>query len=307
MVLKRRAGWFRPILTVVVSLLCGSSIFAQKPDGYLSIDFKDSYISPKWFGPYAFPVPDQLNGEICNTFKLVLAGDYNLGHLAGNTPDLRDRTEAIYAEIRLPLWSVRVTLSAWGELYEWYQDNPKVRQLRRVDPVYPLSGSDAGNTFLSLDILALREGRFYPSLAVRVGTLFATGDDYEKARHFDCPGYFFDASAGKSFAFGKCCSLRIGATIGFACWQISPGRQLDAMMYGGKMSFNHTYATLGVEVGTYNGREADGDNPVMLKSRLDIHLGRFSPFVSWSHGFKDWPFDQFRAGLAVDFVRRAGR
>lgn len=282
-------------------LLSGSASFAQKPEGYLSIDFKDSYISSKWFGPYAFPVPQQLGGEICNKLQVSLAGDYTLGHLAGSSAELRDRTQALTFAVRLPLWTDRATLSVWGELHEWYQDNPQVRQLRRVNPSYPLNGHDAGNTYLSLDVLALREGRCWPSIAARVATLFATGDDYEKARHFDTPGYFFDVSTGKSFAFGKCSAFRLSATLGFLCYQVSPARQLDAFLYGGKISYSHTYATLGVEIGGYNGREVDGDAPLTLASRLDLHFGRFSPFVAYSHGFHDWPFDQWRAGLSVSF------
>lgn len=284
----------------VLLLSCGNSK-AQKPDGYLTIDYRDSYVSPKWFGPYALQVPEQLDGGICNTLQVSMSGDYVSGHLAGTSSSLRDRTEAWTFSLKLPLWTDRATVSIWGEIFEWYQDSPKVRELRRVDPVYPLSGHDAGNTILTLDVLALREGKWYPSVALRVATLFATGDEYERARHFDTPGYFFDGSAGKSFAFGKCSSLRLSATVGFVCWQISPGRQMDALMYGGKVSYNHKYATLGVEAGTYNGREPDGDQPVTLKSRLSLHFGRFSPFFAYEHGFRDWPFDLYRAGLAVDF------
>jgi len=288
----------RNFFTLVGLLLC-LSLYAQKPSEYRSINFKDSYISSKWFGPYAFPVPDQLEGRTCNTLLVTLGGDYTIGSLAGNAPELRDYTQAVTFAVRLPLWTDRVNLSAWGEFHEWYQDSPQVRELRGVYPSYPLSGHDAGNTYLSVDILPLREGRWHPSVALRVATLFATGDDYEKARHFDTPGYFLDISTGKSFAFGGSSSFRVSASVGFVCWQVSPGRQNDALMYGGKVSYSHSFATFGVELGGYNGREADGDAPLTLKSRLDVHLGCFSPFFAYAHGFHDWPFDQFRAGLAV--------
>lgn len=288
-------------LILAAMMTVGYTSMAQKPPEYLSLDVNDTFISTKWFGPYAFPVPDQLDGRICNTLHAALGMDYTTGHLAGTTETLQDYTKAVTFEFRVPLWTDRVTFSAWGELHEWYRDSPLVRRLRRVHPQYPLNGHDSGNTYLSLDVLALREGKYYPSIAVRFATLLATGDDYEKARHFDCPGYFFDASTGKSFAFGKCSSFRLSGSIGFGCWQASRARQLDVFMYGAKISYSHTYLTLGVEIGGYTGREADGDDPFTIKGRLDLHFGRFSPFFAYAHGFHDWPFDQYRFGLAVDF------
>ena len=258
-----------------------------------------TYIAPAYFGPYAFPVPDQLEGRICNTLKLEVSFDGVVGTVAGK--DAKDYTFAPTFRIQVPLMTDRFTFSCWGEMHEWYRDTRATREIRRVDSKYSLDGHDGGNVYFSLDALLLKEGRWYPSFAGSITLLTATGDDYEKARHYDCPGYHFDGSAGKSFSLGKDRYIRASATIGFLCWQNDHGNQNDSFFWGAKVSYNSKLVTASAEYGQYKGWENCGDNPKAVKGRVELHLGRFSPFIYVQHGLHDWPFTQLRAGLAVDF------
>ena len=281
------------VLLLSVTAICA---YAQVPIEEPSSS--PSLITTKYFGPYAFPVPDLLEGRVNDKFSLSLSGDYVVGRLAGN--DKQDRTEALTFEVNVPLWSDRVSFTVWGEMHEWYKDNPAVREMRRVDPKYPLSDHDAGSVYFSINMLLLKEKQYSPSLALRASTLTATGDNYEQARHYDAPGYFFDLSAGKSLFFGSHSQLRASLSAGFLCWQIDRGTQNDALLLGAKLSYSNRLLKLSAEYGQYSGREHAADNPKAIKFRCDVKAGKFYPFVYVQHGLEDWPFTQFRAGLRFE-------
>lgn len=279
---------------------------AQEPSAQQD---KASMVSTKYFGPYAFPVPDLLEGQIHSGFEAELACDVVSGRIGGSGN--RDWTIAPTFRLSIPLWTDRATFSLWGEFHEFYSDTPATRLARSIAPdALPLKGNDSGNLYFSLEIQALKEKEFIPSIALRASTLTATGDNSEVARHYDAPGYFFDISAGKSFRAGKSGSIRVSATSGFVCWQIGRGTQNDALLLGAKLSYSCPKADIQLEYGQYKGREKDwaaslgidsGDFPQSLKARVSLHLGSFSPFIYMQYGLQDWPFTQIRAGLTWSF------
>lgn len=262
-----------------------------------------SLISPKYFGPYAFPVPELLEGSICSDLHLEISGDFASGNIAGK--DFQDRTGAATFKASVPLWTDRATLSVWGEMHEWFSDTPQTRTARRVSSRYPLKEESAGNVYFSIDMLVLKENAKRPSIALRAATQSATGDKYEMARHYDAPGYFFDISTGKSFDIGANGSFRASATAGFVCWQIDRGAQNDALMFGAKTSYRNHLMTLSAEYGQYTGLEKkksgqSGDAPKSISLEASVHCGKVSPFMCWKKGLDDWPFSIIRAGVCFD-------
>jgi len=286
-------------IVILILTICSSfEAYAQVPIVEPDYD-KSSYICPNFFGPYAFPVPDQLEAQVSDKLLVELSGDAVIGKIGGK--DNKDYTYAPTFKLKIPLWTDRVNLSIWGEMHEWYKDTRSTRQARRVDSKYDLKRNDSGNIYLSIDILALREKKYCPSIAIRAATLTATGDDYETARHYDAPGYFFDVGIGKSFTFLDESFFRVSASAGFLCWQTDLGRQNDATMIGVMASYNHKIFNLSAEYAQYKGWEDCYDYPQVFKTRLNFNIKRFSPFFYYAHGIQDWPFDQFRLGLAVKF------
>lgn len=288
----------KKLSSIIVFLLLTALLSAQVPIEHSS--FSPSYISPEYFGPYSFPVPELLEGRICDNIHLEVSGD------RVQSPDLGDLTSAVTFKASLPLWTDRAALTIWGEMHEWYDETPAARTYRRVSAEYPLKGEDAGTVYYSLDMLLLKEKFLRPSIALRAATQSATGDKYEVARHYDAPGYFFDISAGKSVSLPLNSSIRLSATAGFVCWQIDRGRQNDALMLGAKASFNSPVLTLSAEYGEYSGLEGKknsdaGDRPKAFTTEARLHIGRVSPFVRWQQGINDWPFSLVRAGIAIDF------
>ena len=246
-------------------------------------------ITPLWFGPNAFPVPEMTDGQLGTACTVELAGDYFQGHLA----DGLDRTFDAFLRIHLPLWSERAALTVWMPVVEFWQTDATVDAARNIlsdrskDP-----GHDSGDVYISLDIQLLSETNIRPAVLLRSVLKTASGNNYGYARYYDAAGYFFDLTAGKSFG-----PVRLAATTGFLCWQTDNGRQNDAVQYG-----LASFLTLGdfrasAQWAGYVGWERHGDAPMSVSARTSYRFGNYEPFIYFQQGIKDWPFTQIRLGL----------
>ena len=87
-----------------------------------------TYVSPAYFGPNTFQVPQMNSGA--RTEKNIVAtlcGDFIWGHTGK-----KDYTGDVYVELHLPLFTDRVNLSIWGALHEWYDQSADVLEYRKV-------------------------------------------------------------------------------------------------------------------------------------------------------------------------------
>lgn len=264
-----------------------------------------SGISPLYFGPYAFPVPDPGPAQIEDKLYVEISGDAIAGFVAG--PENTDWTYAPTFRVSTPLWSRRVSVSIFGEFHEWYYDTQATRAVRQVSETYPLKGNDSGSLYVALSCLVLRERRYVPSIVLNAVTLTATGDDSEVARHYDAAGYYYNADIGKSFKLGRIGAFRVSATVGFLCWQTGEHSQNDALLLGARVSYYTPKVEFIAAYGQYSGYETkrygvgSGDRAKAVKARLNLHFGDFTPFIYFQHGINDWPFTQARIGVAWSF------
>jgi len=259
-----------------------------------------TYIAPAFFGPNAFQVPEMNDGRTTGNFQAEVAGDYIKGHLVKGAGD---DTWDFFLKFRIPLFSDRVNLTLWAPLMEWYKTDRAVLDARRVDKSVSGSGHETGAAYISADILVLKETEKRPSIVLRSVLRTALEDKaFGKARSYDCPGYFFDVSAGKNLG-----PFRVAASTGFLCWQTDNGRQNDAVMFGVMGEYFNKYFDLSAQYGGYVGWEKCGDFPRTLRVRCDGGPSGWCvrPFVMYQHGFNDWPFDQLRAGVSVSLRKKA--
>lgn len=258
-------------------------------------------IAPLYFGPNAFPVPEMLDGSVSSKLSIELAADGYFGYE-------KDRTADLFARLRIPLFTDRVNLSLWMPIVEFYQSNTERLNTCRVQPENQqraMKGHTAGDVYVSTDIMFLKETAKCPAMAVRAAVKTASGGDFELARTYDNPGYFFDLSIGKSFFINKCTEewnssdieLRIAASGGFLCWQTDNGRQNDAFMYGTLVRLKTKYVSIEETFAGYVGWEKAGDQPMTIKTQVSGHIKGFEPFVLYQYGIKDYPFHQIRVGL----------
>lgn len=272
-------------------------------------------IAPAYFGPNAFAVPDMIDGRVQRSMRVEMAGDYYLGHQ-------QDRTQNIFMRAFIPLFTDRVNLTLWMPVQEWYQMTPDRQRICRLQDTVAIRGRGTGDVYISTDIQLLRDKRIAPDIVLRAAMKTASGGSFEQARHYDCPGYFFDVSAGKSFYFGGTNSpitdhpcaitergdcpieLRVAASTGFLCWQTDNGRQNDAVMYGAQLMLRVPYFSLRETFTGYSGWERAGDRPMVITTTMSGHIplstGSLHPFFTYQYGLRDYPFHQFRLGLAYE-------
>ena len=252
-----------------------------------------THIAPLYFGPNAFPIPDMLDGRTQSCLRLELAADGYWSYRASN------RTADVFARVLVPLFTDRVNLALWMPVMEWYKQENQ-------------SGHGAGDVYISTDIALVKNQIKAPQIALRLAMKTASGGEFSKARHYDCPGYFFDLSLGKSIYVGrdkqqsilipeeKDVELRISGSAGFLCWQTDNGRQNDAVMYGVQFLVRSRYISLRETFSGYAGWERDGDCPMSIKSQLSGYIRGFEPYVQYQYGIKDYPFHQLRVGLVYN-------
>ena len=255
-----------------------AEVTIEKPD--LS---KPTGIAPAYFGPNALPVIDMLDGRTQSQLSVELAGEGYIGFHHNNTID-------IFARACVPLFTRWANLSIWMPVYGWYDQ-------------YDGKGSGAGDVYIATDIQVLHNewfkserAKYIPQMTIRVGIKTASGEQFERRRHYDCPAYFFDASMGQSIPMGPV-ELRFAGSAGFLCWQTDNGRQNDAVMYGLQATLRHEYVSLQATWGGYVGWERHGDAPMSIKARVAGHVKGFEPYVQYQYGIKDYPFHQVRVGL----------
>lgn len=294
-----RTGWI-----LLLSLVCTSAsalVPIDKPNLR-----ETTGIAPAYFGPNAFPVPEMLDGRVQKQLRAEIAGDGYLGFQG-------DKTADAFARVFIPLFTDRVNLTIWMPVMEWYEMTQERQRVCRLQDSAAIAGHGAGDAYFSTDIQILRDRKWAPDIALRAACKSASGGQYELARHYDCPGYFFDLSLGKSWYLGekqeaKGVDLRVAGSAGFLCWQTDNGRQNDAVMYGLQLLLRSQYVSLRTTWSGYVGWENAGDRPMIIKGRLSGHAKRFEPYVEYQYGIKDYPFHMVRVGLAyhIDVLKKKG-
>lgn len=260
-------------------------------------------ISPYYFGPNAFPVPDMNDGMVYDHLRLEMDGEFQPGFRG-------DRTEDIFIRANIPLFTDRANLSLWMTAIEWYQNSDRSIEECRLTPnvnKYDIRrGRQIGDTYISVDILAIREREMFPSLVLRSVLKTASDDGWHLGRFYDSPGYFFDSTFGKSFKLGSDnTSLRLALQGGFLCWQTDNGRQNDAVMYGlmARLNVSNFFMTAswcgysGWEHHASNGGDMAHDRPMVLRSEIGYRWGNLEFDASYQYGARDFPYHRIRAGI----------
>lgn len=293
-------------LSSIFAFLCLSPAAAQDYPVLETPSRSDaSFISPYYFGPNAFPIPDLIY-KVNKDLRIEVAGDYFKGR----------RGDAVYdvaVKANIPLFSRRVNLSLWIPVVEWYRNtdrNMDVCHVAEENRGEARRGSLTGDAYASVDIQVFEEKRYAPDVVVRAAIKSAAGGGYALARYYDCPGYFFDVAVAKSFAISKPggLRLRIAATSGFLCWQTDNGRQNDAIQFGAMLGLYARRWSLTETFGGYAGWESQScnnsnlahDRPMSLKTNFTYHIRNWEIFAVYQYGFTDYPYEQFRLGLACN-------
>ncbi len=269
-----------------------SSLLAPLPSE--ASDWRNNDVSPGQFGPNALPIPDMLDGTIKSDLHIELSADYFQSFKG-------DQCINPFAKITVPIYPSWVNLTVWMPIVEFYR-NCSNTHLRPKTNLANLSGREYGDVYISTDMQVLKQRKYRPDITLRVGLKTASGGSYEYARYTDSPGYFFDLSVAKSIFFDHPFwqELRFAGSAGFLCGQVGDALQNDAYMYGLQAKLKTRYAIASATWGGYTGWIRNGDAPMSIKTEVRGTIKRFEPFVGYQYGLRDFPYHQFRIGLAYN-------
>lgn len=266
-------------------LLMSAFTSVSQPTGTYAKAAPDIIVSPYYFGPNAFPIPDVLF-ETSDKLTATLAGDYFKGK--------NDNTWDIMLKTTIPLWTHRANLSLWWPVMEWYKIGSDKEHM-------------SGDVYVSIDLQLLEDKGKRPSWTLRAALKTASGGGYDIGRYYDCPGYFFDSYFGKTFKFGNV-GLQVCAGGGFLCWQTDNGRQNDAVQYGLMVGLKAGKFNLKETFGGYSGWQSNSkeyghlvhDRPMSLKTYLSYTFKTFEFYTMVQHGLIDYPYTQVQLGCTVN-------
>lgn len=292
------------ISPLIVLLLIVSQTVGQTPLNKTS-QRTITQISPYYFGPNAFAVPEMLDGRVQNTLRAELAADFFSGFRG-------DRTIDAAFKLNVPLWTDRANLSVWMPAMEWYHNTDESLQACRVQEENlgtARSGHLAGDVYVSTDMQILREREIIPDIVLRAALKTASGFESFHARYYDSPGYFFDLTVAKSVAVGQNARwnnrLRAALTTGFLCWQTDLGRQNDATQFGVMAKWENAFFSLSANLAGYSGWEHNNDGgelahdrPTVLRTDIIGHFGQFDAVFVYQYGLRDYPYHLLRLGVA---------
>lgn len=288
------------ILPILFMLITGpmSSFSTTHPSSLTRSGTEISGVSPYYYGPNAFPIPEIPD----STSSKIQAGIYT-DIIFGTRKDL---TLDAGIHLRFPLWTQRVNLSAWWTVREWWHNSETSMDVFGIpadEREMAKSGTCGGDIYISTDILALTELKYRPSLIVRCAFKTASGGHSYEHRYYDSPGYFFDATALKSFSLiADRLTVRTGASVGFLCWQTGQNRQNDAVMVGIKASLRYGHWEISEAFNGYIGWESGScvngdmahDAPLSLRTYLGYQFNKIALGLQYQAGVHDYPYHQFR-------------
>ncbi len=255
--------------------------FAVQPPSWWSALHAGEYQAPSWesvytltsahFGPNALPAPEWKDGRVEERSAAEVSADFFAGD--------GDRTASLSCRLEWVAIPGRLSVEGWGVAYEYYTITSAVCRERAsmlFDPSVRESGSGhtvIGDFYLSTNIALLQESEHRPDLLFRIVLKTASSENYRYARFFDTPGYLFDLTCGKSWRMSETSvlkSLRLTGNVGFLCYQMNTRFQNDAPSFYLKCGLDFWKIQWENGAGGYCGWTGDGDQPIVVRSRVSF-------------------------------------
>ncbi len=253
--------------------------------------------SSRYMGPNALPVPAVNTGELFDYTEIELGAEQHIS--------TGDRTFDFLGKFNIPVAPGRVSLQVLYRPVEFYETDTITRD-QRAARGYDPTGHSFGDFYISTFIQVIKDHDKLPDLLLAVNLKTASGTNLGNARHTDAPGYFFDASLGKTFLTGikVITSWRPYFMGGFYSYQTnrSDFPQNDAFLFGMGLKIYTTLLVIENQVGGYLGYFGNGDQPVVYRLQF---LSRRDSLLNYQLGFQygihDVPYYSFALSAVLRF------
>lgn len=252
--------------------------------------------SPAYMGPNALPVPEVSTGLVNNGITWEMTG---MAHFSQG-----DNTQNLFTELKFNLAPDIVSLTFTYYPYERFIMTPETRDERKVSgEYYEGKGTTHGDIYFGFDVQVLKNKPKWPDIAARAMVKTAAGSEFGAARYTDAPGYYLDASFGKTFSLSPESSktIRPYLMLGFYSWQVNDdeNRQNDAFMTGVGADLSLGKFLIHNSFGGYSGYKGDGDRPLVYRAKLTWMTKRFDYFVRFQEGIRDFEYHTIMAGIVL--------
>ncbi|MDA0195435.1 MAG: hypothetical protein O2887_05440 [Bacteroidetes bacterium] len=250
--------------------------------------------SPKYTGPNAMPVPNISKGRIENITYLRIGANYY--HRSGD----QTFNPALY--LNYNFLKERISVDLFMVPMELYSVSHRRKTERNVYYKFYDKKSAIGDVYINTNIQLLRQSQNKIDLALRIGLKTASSGLDNPARFIDSPGYYFDASIGKTFQLNDL-SFRSFAMLGFYAWQTNDEslRQNDALLYGFGYEIEKKTWSFSQNLRGYSGYHHIGDKPVVMKISAEKQLGNKTFFfLNYQYGIRNFLYQGFELGIQIN-------
>jgi hypothetical protein len=255
----------------------------------------NSYINvaPGTMGPNALPVPEMRNGFLDTFYTASISGEM---HLAEN-----EFVANAYIEANIPIKNA-VSMQVTWYPYEYFITDTTVRDFRAAR-TKEAKGSATGDLYIATVIPIVQNHAKWPDILIGINLKTATGNRLEDARYTDSPGYYFDASFGKSYTLKNGLVLRPHAMGGFYVYQTHDYKyvQNDAIMWGVGLDLVKNSWLFKTQLTGYSGYFNYYDSPVVFRAQVSKSIKRAKINFRYQVGNNSYNFHSLRLGVAYNF------
>ncbi|MBN1649731.1 MAG: hypothetical protein JW857_00305, partial [Bacteroidales bacterium] len=219
-------------------------------------------MSPGYFGPNAFPIPEINQGKLKSNLEIETALEEHFNS--------HEHTLNIYSKVFIPIEKNKIGLILSIVPIEYYAYDTVIRD-QRFSRNYEGKGFASGDLYLGTQIQLLSDRIGWPDVLLGINIRSASGNEFGSARFPDSPGYYFNLSLGKAYEFQnkRLKSIRMYTDLGFYVWQtnLEAHFQNDALLYGGGIQLNTKTYSITNEIGGLYGYLNNGDRPLVYRFR----------------------------------------
>jgi hypothetical protein len=243
-------------------------------------------ISPGFLGPNALPVPPMYSALNINKIEteLALAAHFSNG----------DNTQNIFTRVYWPIADGTVALNLYVVPLETYQLSQNIIAERKL-PSSKQKGIAGGDIYFSTIIQVFKDLKHLPDVTMSMNCRTASGTNLINGRYADTPGYWFDATMGRSVYNsneGFLNEIRLAFMAGFYAWQTYRSNpQNDALLYGFRSDFKIKGIRLYQTVSGYRGRlDNHRDDPIVYRFFIEREFENNKIKLNFQKGIHDFGY-----------------